>query len=62
MKNMDNFCYQGRPSRAIAKSTPFAVSQDEWDTMEATGKSMKNALDILWYAKRNLLGKSYVEQ
>ena len=26
---------------ATAKSTPFAVSQDEWDTKENTGKSMK---------------------
>ena len=32
MKNMDNFHYKGKPSRATAKSTPFAVSKDEWDT------------------------------
>ena len=29
----------------------FAVSKDEWDTKEDTGKSMKNALYILQYAK-----------
>ena len=26
------------------KSTTFAVSQDQWDTKEDTGKFMKNAL------------------
>ena len=28
--------------RATAKSTPFTVSKDEWDTKEDTGKSMNN--------------------
>ena len=31
----------------------FPVSKDEWDTKEDTGKSMKNALYVLWYAKRH---------
>ena len=35
------------------ESTPSAVSKDKWDTKEDTGKSMKHALYILWYAKRN---------
>ena len=56
MTNMDNFCYEGKPSCAIAKLTLFAVSKDEWDTKEDTGKSMKKALHILWYAKRHLSG------
>ena len=56
MKNMDDFCFKGKPSRATAKSTPFAVSKDEWDTKEDTGKSMKNALYVLRYAKRHLSG------
>ena len=56
MKNTDNFRYEGKPSRAIAKSTLFAVSKDEWDTKEYTVKSMKNALYVLWYAKRHLSG------
>ena len=56
MKNTDNFRYEGKPSCAIAKSTLFAVSKDEWDTKEDTGKSMKNALYILRYAKRHLSG------
>ena len=34
MKNTDDFCYKGKPSHATDKSTPFAVSQDEWDTKE----------------------------
>ena len=34
----------------------FAVSKDEWDTKEDTGKSMKNALYVLRYAKRHLSG------
>ena len=54
MKNTDDFQYEGKPSRAIAKST--AVSKDEWDTKEDTGKSMKNALYVLRYAKRHLSG------
>ena len=47
---------------ARAKSTPFPVSKDEWDTKEDTSKSMKNALYILRYAKRHLSGRSDVEQ
>ena len=42
MKNTDVFHYKEKPSRAIAKSTLFAVSKDEWDTKEYTDKSMKN--------------------
>ena len=56
MKNTDDFRFERKPSRAIAKSTPFPVSKDEWDTKEDTGKSMKNALYILRYAKRHLSG------
>ena len=56
MKNMDDFCYEGKPSCATTKSTLFAVSKDEWDTKEDTGMSMKNALYILRYAKRHLSG------
>ena len=50
MKNMDNFHFEGKPSHAHAKWTPFPVSKDEWDTKEDTGKSMKNALYALRYA------------
>ncbi len=56
MKNTDHFRFEGKPSRAHAKSTPFPVSKDEWDTKEDTGKSMKNALHVLRYAKRHLSG------
>ena len=56
MKNMDNFRFEGEPSCACAKSTPFPVSKNEWDTKEDTGKSMKNVLYVLRYAKRHLLG------
>jgi len=38
------------------------VSKDEWDTKEDTGKSMKNALYLLWYAKRHLSSQSNIEQ
>jgi len=38
-------------SHATTKSTLFAVTEDEWDTKEDIGKSMKNALYILRYAK-----------
>ena len=59
---MDDFHYKGKPSCATTKLTLFAVSKDEWDTKEDTGKSMKNALYILQYAKRYLSGRSDVEQ
>ena len=39
-------------SAKMDKLTLFAVSKDEWDTKEDTGKYMKNALHILRYAKR----------
>ena len=61
MKNMDYFHLEGKPLRARAKSTPFPVSKDEWDTKEDTSKSMKNALYVLQYAKRHLSGRSDVE-
>ena len=62
MKNTDDFRYEGKPSCATTKSTLFAVSKDEWDTKEDTGKSMKNALYVLWYAKRHLLDRCDAEQ
>ena len=62
MKNTDNFCYKEKPSCATTKLTLFAVSKDEWDTKEDTGKSMKNALYVLRYAKRHLSGRSDIEQ
>ena len=62
MKNTDDFRFEGKPSRARAKSTPFPVSKDECDTKEDTGKSMKNSLHVLQYAKRYLSGRSDVEQ
>ena len=62
MKNMDDFCYKGKPSHSTTNLTLFAVSKDEWDTKEDTGKSMKNVLYILQYAKRHLLGQSNVKQ
>ena len=40
----------------LPKLTPFAVSKDEWDTKEDTGKSIKNTLYVLRYAKRHLSG------
>ena len=61
-KNTDDFHFEWKPSHAHAKSTPFLVSKDEWDTKENTGKSMENALYVLWYAKRHLSGRSDVEQ
>ena len=56
MENMDDFRYEGKPSRATTKWTLFAVSKDEWDTKEDTCKSMKNVLYVLRYAKRHLSG------
>ena len=58
---VDTMSYERKSSRATTKSTLFTVSKDEWDTKEDTGKSMKNALYVLWYAKRHLSGRSDVE-
>jgi len=38
-------------------TTKLIVSKDEWDTKEDTGKSMKNALYTLRYAKATLNSK-----
>ena len=62
MKNMDKFHYEGKLSCATTKSTLFTVSKDEWDTKEDSDKSMKNALYVLWYAKRHLLDRNNIEQ
>ena len=59
MKNTDDFHYERKPSCTTTKSTLFAVSKDEWDTKENTGKS---ALYILQYAKRHFSGQSNIEQ
>ena len=50
---MDYFCY---PKEAIIIlcmcNHHFNISKDKWNTKEDTGKSMKNVLPTLWYAKR----------
>ena len=46
---------------AIARSIPFVVSKDQRNAREDTGKSMKNTLYILRYAKRIPLGQSDIE-
>ena len=56
MKKMDDFHFEGKPSRATTKMALNAVSKDEWDTKEDTGKSMKNALYVLWYTESHLSG------
>ena len=56
MKNTDDFRYEGKPSHATAKSTLFSVNKYEWDTKEDTGKSMKNVLYVLRYAKSHMSG------
>ena len=49
-----DFHYERKPSHATTKLT-LCCQKDEWDTKENTGTSMKNALYILWYAKKALL-------
>ena len=61
-KHLCNPDVQRKPSRATTKSTLFTVRKDEWNTKEDTGKSLKNALDVLWYAKKYLSGWSDVDQ
>jgi len=47
---------QRKLSRVTTKINVFTVSKDEWNTKEDTGESLKNALHVLRYAKRHLLG------
>ena len=61
MKNTDDLLgiisiVQKKPSHATTKLMLFTVSKDEWNTKEDTGKSLKNTLDVLRYAKRHLSG------
>jgi len=53
---------QRKPSHATIELTLFTVSKDEWNTKEDNGKSLKNALYVLQYAKRHLSGWSNVKQ
>jgi len=50
MKISDDFRLELNPSRAYQKTDTFRPcfrgSEDEWDTKEDPGKSMKNALHI----------------
>jgi len=62
MKFTGDFHCEWKPSHAYHKLKLFAVSKDEWDTKEDTGKSMKNALYVQRYRKRHLLGRSNVKQ
>jgi len=55
----DDFCNKWKPSRAYHK---INSEQNEWDTKEGRGKSMKNAFYVQWYGKRQLSGWSDVEQ
>jgi len=41
-----------KPTRAITELTLFIVSEDEWNTKEGTGNSMKNALYVQQYASQ----------
>jgi len=47
---------QRKPSHATTKLTSLTVSKDERKTKEDSDKSLKNALDVLRYAKRHLSG------
>ena len=63
MTNMNNFRYIRREATMCHRQIDtFAISKDERDTKENTGKSVKNALYVLQYAKRHLSGQSDVEQ
>jgi len=53
---------QRKPSRATTKLMLFTVNKDEWNPKEDTGKSLKNALHVLRYAKTHLSGWSNVKQ
>ena len=62
MKSMDDFSLRKGSHHVQPQLTLVTVSKDEWNTKEDTGKSLKNALHLLRYAKRYLSGWSDVEQ
>jgi len=49
---------QRKPSCATTKLMLFSVSKDEWNTKE---DSLKNALDILWYAAEATLNSEKIK-
>jgi len=52
---------QSKQSHVTTKSTLFAVSKDEWNTKEDAGKSLKNSLYVLQYAKRRLSAEATIK-
>ena len=58
MKNTDDFSLRKGSHHTCNHqiNAIFPVSKDEWNTKDDTGKSLKNALDILLYAKRHHSG------
>jgi len=61
MKITDDFHYEWKPSHAYHKIDTFMESKDEWDTKEGTGNSMKNALHVQRYGKRDVSGWSNIK-
>ena len=43
---------------AALKLMLLTISRDEYNSKEDSGKSLKNALDVLQYAKRHLLAEA----
>jgi len=56
IKITDDFGYAKEAHHVYHQIDAFYVSKDKWNTNEDTGKSLKNALYVLRYAKRHLLG------
>jgi len=48
----DNFCYAKETIACNHQIMLFTISKDERNTEEDSDKSLKNALDVLRYAKR----------
>jgi len=55
MKNTGNFHYAKEATTGTTKLAHFTV---EWNTKKDSGKSMKNALYVLQYAKGHLSGRT----
>jgi len=56
MKITNDFITNESHHVPTTKPILFMVGKDEWDAKEGPGNSMKNALYVQWYGKRNLLG------
>ena len=61
-KYTDGFCYTKEAIMCNHQIKTFHCRKDKWDTKEDTSKPIRNAVHVLWYAKRHLSSWNDIEQ